>query len=110
MELEKDLVPVVQARTFQLFVPNREAQRLDQLELAAGDRAEPGDVSRVGRNLWGNQHQMKRLRGGLQHIPHATCCGVGCRGWQSRSSIRRGKKSSPPAARSPSLLLRVSSG
>ena len=46
-----DQIPVVQPRTLDRLVRNIKAERLDQMQDAAGGGAGAGDVARVGRDL-----------------------------------------------------------
>ena len=54
-----DQIPVVQPRTLDRLVRNIKAERLDQMQDAAGGGAGAGDVARVGRDLRLVQYDMQ---------------------------------------------------
>jgi len=68
---EEDLVPVVETGAAQIAIIDGEAERLDELQPAPGDRAQPSDVSGVGRYLRGDQNQVQRGIDGAER--HEKC-------------------------------------
>jgi len=44
-------VPVVHSAAFEMFVSDRETERMDQVKTALGNSAEPTDVASVLRDL-----------------------------------------------------------
>jgi len=64
MSSHVDAAPVVEACSLELSVADREAERFDQVQRAAGRRAQSRDVSRVGRDLGLDEHDSQRRVGG----------------------------------------------
>ena len=60
MQDDAQRVPVVEAGALELAVGDREAQRLDEVQRAAGRGAESRDVAGVGWDLGFDQHDVQR--------------------------------------------------
>jgi len=68
--VDRDVGPfvIVEATAFQQTIGQLEAERLDEMQIGAGDRAQSDDVARVRRYLWFDQYDV--------HDGHATALGM----------------------------------
>ena len=57
-DLEPDVFPVVQARSFEVLAVQREPQRFDQVQTGSGGHAGAADVTGVPGDFRSNQHNV----------------------------------------------------
>ena len=82
-------VPVVEARALEFAIVDGEAERLDQVQRAAGGRAQARDVAGVGRNL-PEARPARRAAGRPRRRAAATmrCCGLHLvMRWRTREQV-----------------------
>ena len=56
---ERNMIPIVESGPFQVSISQFEAKSSNQVEIGIDCRAEPSNVSCVGRDLWLNQDDIQ---------------------------------------------------
>ncbi len=66
MQSQVHAFPIVQSGALEFSIVNAKPKRFNQVQRAAGRRAEPGDVAGIGRNLRLDKDDVQRRRHGLE--------------------------------------------